>query len=176
MTPDRNPPELLTPTEMAQADAAAPALGVAGPVLMENAGRAAARVIQRQYRPCRTLVLAGPGNNGGDGYVVARLLQQQGWPVRLAALAPPRAGSDAALAAIRWHGPTAAFTPDESRRADLVVDAVFGAGLARDVEGLVADTLAAAPRIVAVDVPSGVDGATGQARGRVAPAERTVTF
>ena len=173
---DLERPELLTPTEMARADAAAPALGVPGPVLMDNAGRAVARVIQRHYRPCRTLVLAGPGNNGGDGYVVARLLQQQGWPVRLAALAPPRAGSDAAAAALRWQGPTAAFHPDEARRADLVIDAVFGAGLTRDVGGLAADTLAAAPRIVAVDVPSGLDGATGQARGPVAPAERTVTF
>ena len=171
-----NRPELLTPAEMARADAAAPALGVPGPVLMENAGRAVARVIQRHYRPCRTLILAGPGNNGGDGYVVARLLQQWGWPVRLAALAPPRAGSDAAGAALRWHGPTAAFHPDETRRADLVIDAVFGAGLTRDVGGLVADTLAAAARIVAVDVPSGLDGATGQARGPVAPAKRTVTF
>ncbi len=176
MTPARDRPELLTPTEMGQADATAPALGVPGPVLMDNAGRAVARVIQRHYRPCRTLVLAGPGNNGGDGYVVARLLQQQGWPVRLAALAPPRAGSDAARAALHWHGPSAAFHPDEAKRADLVIDAVFGAGLTRDVEGLVAETLAAAARIVAVDVPSGLDGATGQTRGPVAPAERTVTF
>ncbi len=176
MTPDRDRPELLTPAEMGQADAAAPALGVPGPVLMDNAGRAVARVIQRHYRPCRTLVLAGPGNNGGDGYVVARLLQQQGWPMRLAALAPPRAASDAAGAALRWQGPAAAFHPDEAKRADLVIDAVFGAGLTRDVEGLVAETLAAARRIVAVDVPSGLDGATGQALGRVAAAERTVTF
>ena len=74
-------PELLTPEEMARADAASPALGVPGPTLMANAGRAVARAIIRRFRPCRTLVLAGPGNNGGDGYVAARLLQQAGWPV-----------------------------------------------------------------------------------------------
>ena len=107
-------PELLTPEEMARADAASPALGVPGPTLMANAGRAVARAIIRRFRPCRTLVLAGPGNNGGDGYVAARLLQQAGWPVAVAALAPPRAGSDAADAASHWRGPSAPFTPAEA--------------------------------------------------------------
>ena len=69
---------------MARADAASPALGVPGPTLMANAGRAVARAIQQRFRPCRTLVLAGPGNNGGDGYVAARMLAQEGWPVALA--------------------------------------------------------------------------------------------
>src|ERR1700689_1834024 len=84
--------ELLTPDEMAQVDAASAGLGVPGDRLMENAGRAVARAIQARIRPCRTLVLCGPGNNGGDGYVVARLLAQEGWPIALAALAAPRAG------------------------------------------------------------------------------------
>jgi len=169
-------PELLTPAEMARADAAAPKLGVPGPTLMANAGRAVARAILRRFRPCRTLVLAGPGNNGGDGYVAGRLLQQAGWPVAIAALGPPRAGSDAADAASRWRGPSTAFTPTEAARAELVIDAVFGAGLARDVDGIVADTLRAARRVVAVDVPSGLDGATGAVRGFAARAELTVTF
>src|ERR1035441_6868373 len=82
--------ELLTPGEMAQVDAASPELGVPGYRLMENAGRAVARAVQARMRPCRTLVLCGPGNNGGDGYVVARHLAAAGWPVWLAALAPPR--------------------------------------------------------------------------------------
>ena len=166
---------LLTPAEMGRADAAAIAGGVPGTLLMERAGWAVARAARR-FGPCRTLVLCGPGNNGGDGYVAARLLAHWGWPVRVAALAPPRPGSDAALAAAAWHGPVAAFTPAEAARADLVIDAVFGAGLARDVDGLVADTLAAASRILAVDVPSGVDGATGAVQGRAAQAAMTVTF
>lgn len=170
------PPELLTPDEMGRVDAAAPGLGVPGTVLMAAAGRAVARAIRRRYRPCRVLVLAGPGNNGGDGYIAARLLQQEGWPVRLAALGSPRAGSDAAWAACDWHGPAAPFTPQEAARADLVVDAVFGAGLSRPVDGLVAETLAAARRLVAVDTPSGVDGGTGLVRGTAARAEMTVTF
>jgi hydroxyethylthiazole kinase-like uncharacterized protein yjeF len=122
------------------------------------------------------LVLAGPGNNGGDGYVAARLLAQDGWPVRVAALAPPRDGSDAAGAASLWHGPMAALDPAEAARADLVIDAVFGAGLARPVDGLAADTLRAARRVIAVDVPSGLDGATGAVMGYAPSAELTVTF
>lgn len=168
--------ELLTPTQMGQADQAAAEHGHPGPALMEAAGRAVARAIQRHFRRGRVLVLAGPGNNGGDGYIAARLLAQEGWPVRLAALGSPRDGSDAAGAARRWFGPTVAFTPEAASRADLVVDAVFGAGLTRPVDGLAADTLRAARRIVAVDVPSGLDGATGQVLGYAPAAELTVTF
>jgi hydroxyethylthiazole kinase-like uncharacterized protein yjeF len=168
--------ELLDPTEMGRADALSPGLGMPGPTLMAHAGRAVARAVRARFRPCRTLVLAGPGNNGGDGYVAARLLAQDGWPVGVAALAPPRAGSDAAGAALRWREPTMPFTPAEAARAELVVDAVFGAGLVRDVDGLVADTLRTARRVVAVDVPSGVDGATGAVRGYAPHAELTVTF
>ena len=163
---------LLTPAEMARADAEC---GVPGPILMERAGWAVARAAMR-FGPCRTLVLCGPGDNGGDGYVAARLLAGWGWPVRLAALAPSRPGSGAALAAAAWHGPAAPFAPAEAARAGLVIDAVFGAGLSRPLDGPVADTLAAARRILAVDVPSGVDGGSGAALGRVAQAALTVTF
>ena len=167
--------ELLSPAEMGRADALAIAGGVPGLTLMQRAGWAVARAARR-FGPCRVLVLCGPGNNGGDGYVAARLLAEAGWPVRLAALAPPRPGSNAALAAAEWHGPMAAFDPAEAARADLVIDAVFGAGLSRDVDGAVAETLAAARRILAIDVPSGVDGETGGVRGRAAAALCTVTF
>lgn len=167
---------LLTPAQMAQADQAAAQHGHSGPALMEAAGRAVARAIQRQMKRSRILVLAGPGNNGGDGYVAARLLAQDGWPVRLAALTPPRRGSDAAGAAHLWAGPTVPFTPEEASRAGIVIDAVFGAGLTRPVTGLAADTLRAAKRIVAIDVPSGLDGATGLTLGYAPTAELTVTF
>lgn len=175
--PDRlPPPDLLSPAQMARADAASPRLGVPGPVLMANAGAAVARAARRRFAPCRTLVLCGPGNNGGDGYVAARLLAECGWPVAAAALAPPRQETDAARAAARWRGPVVDFSPAEAARAALVIDAVFGAGLARDIEDRVATVLATAPRILAVDVPSGLDGTDGTARGRVAAAALTVTF
>ncbi len=165
--------DLLTPAEMAQADANAVASGTPVAVLMERAGWAVAQAIRSRVGPCRVLVACGPGNNGGDGYVAARLLAREGWPVAVAALAPPR--GDAIPAAASWHGPTVPFTPEHAARA-LVIDAVFGAGLARDLPPEVAALLAAAPRIVAIDVPSGLDGATGSMRGRVAQAELTVTF
>ncbi len=167
---------LLTPAEMARADQAAMRFGHPGPELMEAAGRAVVRAMGRYVKRCRVLVLAGPGNNGGDGYVAARLLAQDGWSVRLAALAPPRAGSDAARAASQWTGPNVPFTPDEAARSDIVVDAVFGAGLTRPVGGLAAETLKAAKRVVAVDVPSGLDGATGLTPGYAPAAELTVAF
>ena len=166
--------ELLTPEEMGRADAAAVSLGHAVTALMEAAGAAVVAAIRAAYAPCRVLVLCGPGNNGGDGYVAARRLAATGWPVAVAALAPPR--GDAAVAAAGWRGPNVAFTANEAARVDLVVDAVFGAGLSRDVPTEVADVLASARAVIAVDVPSGLDGATGQMRGRVMPAAHTVTF
>ena len=166
--------ELLTPDEAAAADREAVALGRPVAWLMENAGRAVARAIRARLHPCRTLVLCGPGNNGGDGYVAARHLAAAGWPVRVASLAPPR--GDAAAAAARWRGLRAPFTPDAAARAELVVDAVFGAGLARPLDEGLAAVLRAARRVVAVDVPSGVDGATGAVLGYAPRAVLTVFF
>ncbi|MBL6077475.1 NAD(P)H-hydrate dehydratase [Belnapia sp. T18] len=176
LTPDPAP-ELLTPAEMARADALAAEAGFPTLRLMEAAGRAVARAARRRFRPCRTLVLAGPGNNGGDGYVAARQLEAAGWPVAVAPLAPPRTGSDAAAMADRWHGPRIPFSAAEAARAGLVIDALFGAGLTRPVEGLAAEVLAAcrAP-ILAIDTPSGLDGTTGQVRGFAPQAALTVTF
>lgn len=165
---------LLSPSEMGRVDA-----GCNIPVLalMEAAGRAVTRAIQKQFRPVPVLVLCGPGNNGGDGYVVARLLEQAGWDVALAALAPPPPGSDAAAMAARWRGPRVAWEAGRAARAGLVVDAVFGAGLTRDVGADVAGVLAAARGpVVAIDVPSGLDGGTGLARGAVRAADLTITF
>lgn len=164
---------LLTPAEMARADQ----LAGNGPALMEAAGRAVARAIQARFRPRPVLVLAGPGNNGGDGYVAARHLERAGWDVAVAPLAPPRPGSDAAGAASRWHGLVRPPTAETIARAGLVVDAIFGAGLARPLEpGLAALLRGITAPLVAVDVPSGVCGATGAARGFAPQAALTVTF
>ena len=167
---------LLTPEQMARLDQAAATTPGGSYPLMENAGRAVARAAMRHMRPCTVLVLCGPGSNGGDGYVAARLLARAGWPVTVAALAAPARGSDAAKAALLWRGSVRRFDPADASRAGLVIDAVFGAGLSRDVDGLAWETLAAARRVLAVDTPSGIDGATGQVRGNAPTAALTVTF
>lgn len=144
--------------------------------LMENAGRAVARAVRQRAAPCRVLVLCGPGNNGGDGYVAARHLMQAGWSVTVAALAPPRAGGPAAEAAEKWTGPVVPFSASEAGRADIVIDAVFGAGQNRPPSAQIVTVLAAARRIIAVDMLTGVDGATGALLCDLPAAEMTVTF
>lgn len=146
------------------------------PMVMERAGMMVARLVRQHMQPCRVLVACGPGNNGGDGYVVARHLADWGWPVCVAALHPPREGSLAGQMAQRWKGPVVAFTPEEARGADLVIDAVFGAGMNRALPEEVERFFAAAVRIVAIDVPSGLDGATGELMGHVAPCWMTVAL
>ena len=144
--------ELLTPKQMATADRLAD--DDAG--LMAAAGRAVARAIMRRFAPCRVLVLAGPGKNGGDGRVAGAALRAAGWPVTVAGIGEA--------------------TPLQVRGAELVIDAIFGAGLARDIDEGVAALLTAASRIVAIDVPSGIDGGTGAIRGYAPQALLTVTF
>jgi NAD(P)H-hydrate epimerase len=166
---------------MYRADAAAVAAGVPSLALMEAAGTAIARAIRRRFRPQPVAVLAGPGNNGGDGFVVARLLAERGWPVRVHLLGSPDAlKGDARINALRWRGPIAALSTEALQRTPLVVDALFGAGLARPLEGEAAAVIEAINEqnldCVGIDVPSGVAGDTGEVLG-VAPACRlTVTF
>ena len=170
---------LLTPTEMAGMDRAAMAAGIPGAVLMDHAGRAVAAAVMARWRLRPTLVLCGPGNNGGDGFVAARRLAQAGWPVRLA-LNGAMPGGDAGQHAALWRGKIEPFSPDMLDDSPLVIDALFGAGLSRDIDGDAAVTIslliARGVDICAVDVPSGLDGATGQLRGVTAPARLTVTF
>ena len=172
---------LLPPAVMAAVDRAAIAGGLPGPWLMENAGRAVTRAITARFAPRPTLVLCGPGNNGGDGWVVARQLHRAGWPVRVATLVPREAlAGDAAWAAAGWTGAVEGLSTASLAGAELIVDALFGAGLARPLDGValgVVEALATADRpVVAIDVPSGVDGATGAILGAAPRARLTVTF
>ncbi|PWR24116.1 bifunctional ADP-dependent NAD(P)H-hydrate dehydratase/NAD(P)H-hydrate epimerase [Zavarzinia compransoris] len=165
---------------MAEADRLTIAAGTPGTVLMENAGRAVFHAIVARYRPQTVAVLCGPGNNGGDGWVVARLLRDAGFDVRLASLAPAeRLTGDAAAMARRWTGPVQAFTPEVLDGAGLIVDAVFGAGLARAIDGAVVGMIRAVrpgQAVVAVDLPSGISGETGAELGIAFTADLTVTF
>ena len=169
---------VLTVAQTAGADRRTIAAGTPGTVLMENAGTAVTGVILQRWSPRPVAVLCGPGNNGGDGFVVARQLKDAGWPVRLALLGPrENLTGDAAAMAARWDAAVEPLDADATRGAQLVVDAVFGAGLNRDVTGPAAAALEAVPApCIAVDMPSGVDGDTGQVRGPAPHAATTVTF
>mgnify|MGYP001029462198 FL=1 len=172
---------LLAPAEMAAADQAAMSQGITGVALMEAAGLAVASAVRERWRARRVVVLCGPGNNGGDGFVAARYLADWGWPVTLGLLGDKKAlAGDAAHHAALWEGAIEPMTPALLDGAELVVDALFGAGLSRPLEG---QALAVVEKLVdsklpvcAVDIPSGVDGATGRILGIAPKAAMTVTF
>ena len=172
---------VLTVAEMYRADALTIGSGTPGEVLMEAAGAAVTREIVARWQACPITILCGPGNNGGDGFVVARLLAGLGWPVRVG-LHGDRASlrGDAAIMAGRWTGQVVPLSSGLLDGAGLVVDALFGAGLTRPLEGSVRDLVeelrARAIPTVAVDVPSGVEGDTGAVLGAAPPAVLTVTF
>ena len=174
--------ELLTNVEMAQADRATIAGGVAGIELMENAGTAVAEAVAA-YRASgsRVTVVAGPGNNGGDGFVAARLLAARGYKADVLLVGEPNhLKGDAALAAKKWSGPTALAKPGGLDSAAIIVDALFGAGLDRPVEGLARRMIGAmnahAAPVVAVDLPSGINGTSGAVMGIAVNAAHSVTF
>ncbi|MDI2090390.1 NAD(P)H-hydrate dehydratase [Commensalibacter oyaizuii] len=175
MMQDRMTFALPTPKQMEKIDQEA-AKTIAASQLMENAGWCVTREILRHYSPCRTIILCGPGNNGGDGYVVARLLAKEGWPVTVMAFGSPKAGSQADSAAMQWMEKTISPSENDVAQAELVIDAIFGAGLKRDLDPSIVAILKKAKRLVAIDIPSGVDGATGAIYGYAPHAELTVTF
>jgi hydroxyethylthiazole kinase-like uncharacterized protein yjeF len=173
--------ELLTNAEMAKADRLAIAGGMLSIKLMENAGRATADAAAALLQGRRVTIVAGPGNNGGDGFVAARYLAERGISVRVSFVGDKaKLKGDAALAADRWSGPVEAASAASLTDCDLIIDALFGAGLDRDVEGLpraMIETMnAAGAPVVAVDLPSGVNGTTGAVMGVAVNAAHTVTF
>jgi hydroxyethylthiazole kinase-like uncharacterized protein yjeF len=174
--------ELLTAAEMSRADQLTIAGGTPGLTLMENAGRSVADEAALMAQPGAPIaVLCGPGNNGGDGFVAARILRERGYAVSLALLgAREQLKGDAAQAALAWNAPISPVSPVFADEAAVVIDALFGAGLARPLDGVAAEVAGAlgsgAQQVLAVDVPSGVDGSTGEVRGVAVMAGRTVTF
>jgi hydroxyethylthiazole kinase-like uncharacterized protein yjeF len=174
--------ELLMPDEMAEVDRLAIGAGpLAGIELMRRAGAAvAAAILERFPDAAAAHVLCGPGNNGGDGYVVARLLAEAGMEVSVWNMAVPRPGTDAAGAA--GECPVAPQPLGEFRAGagEVVIDALFGAGLSKPIAGVAADAIAEIERsgaaVVAVDLPSGISGASGKVLGIAPRADLTVTF
>ncbi|MFK0165506.1 NAD(P)H-hydrate dehydratase [Rhizobium sp. NPDC090279] len=173
---------LLTPDDMAAVDSAAAVSGIDSYGLMEKAGQAVAAAALRDFPEARRyVVLCGPGNNGGDGYVAARALRQAGASVRLFHLGDPqRLRGDAARAFVDCPVSGVAIGNYMPHRGDVVIDALFGAGLSRsvpdDVAAIIARVGEAGVPVIAVDLPSGVDGRSGQILGAAFHAARTVTF
>jgi len=173
-------PSVLTVAQMNAADRLTMAAGTPGWLLMQHAGEAVARELLHRWTPRRVTVLCGPGNNGGDGFVVAIALARSGWAVRLALLGDINGlRGDAHHFAQRWTGGVEPLTPQVVDDAELIVDSLFGSGLSRRLDSQVTDTLTCATRrgipIIAVDVPSGVMGDSGEDLGAAA-AVCTVTF
>jgi ADP-dependent NAD(P)H-hydrate dehydratase / NAD(P)H-hydrate epimerase len=173
---------LLSNEQMTRADMEAARAGIDSLHLMEQAGRAVSDAIIRLY-PARpeTLILCGPGNNGGDGYVVARLLAEAGWLVTTASAAPSeKLKGDAATNRKLWQGEDKTLTDWQVEDYGLIVDALFGAGLTRPIEGAFKQALQKAGEsqrpLIAVDMPSGVSGSTGQVLGYAPQATHTITF
>lgn len=173
---------VIPPADMADVDRDAAASGIASLGLMERAGQAVAAAALRRFPGAlRFAVLCGPGNNGGDGYVAARVLRAAGAEVAVHALGDPaRLAGDAAAMLSAWRGAVAPLADFRPRAGDVVIDALFGAGLARDlpeaaVRAVTAVGALALP-VVAVDLPSGVDGRTGAVLGAAFQATATVTF
>jgi ADP-dependent NAD(P)H-hydrate dehydratase / NAD(P)H-hydrate epimerase len=168
---------ILTAEEMRAAEAAAVAAGTSVQILMERAGVGAAEAIRRYAGPMPALVLCGPGNNGGDGYVIARALRERGVPVRVAAPAEPQ--SEAAQKAKRsWGGPIEEL--GETQPAPLLIDALFGTGLKRPLDGDAAQrlgNLASEAQVrVAVDLPSGAATDDGAILSPIPDYDLTITF
>lgn len=160
---------LLTPQSMAQVDRETIAAGTNGRVLMERAGQAIARLICSLKGRGSATILCGPGNNGGDGWIAARHLHAAGWRVDVISLCSvEELKGDAAWAASLWTGryQTLDDHDDQGRCFDVFVDAAFGAGLDRPlstpISTAIKQCISSADISVAVDVPSGIDGATGE--------------
>ena len=173
---------LLSVAEMYRADRLAMEGGVAGVELMERAGRAVAEAVMARETPGKTLVVCGPGNNGGDGFVAARYLASAGWPVTLALLGRrEKLNGDAAHHANLWEGEIHPLEAAPLDDAEIVIDALFGAGLQRPLEGAALDCVrqvnARGLPAYGVDVPSGLSGDSGAVLGETAlRAKATITF
>jgi hydroxyethylthiazole kinase-like uncharacterized protein yjeF len=171
---------LLTTSEMAQADRLTIAAGTLGIELMERAGEAVARIVCQAAAPGQRIsVFCGPGNNGGDGLIAARRLRDRGFLVDVGLL-QPRLSGDAAIAANRFGGPFSSLAEVDLPAGTIIIDALFGAGLSRPLDGMAGAAVAAinisrAP-VIAVDIPSGIDGNTGAVLGVAVKADTTVTF
>jgi len=173
---------ILSPRAMTCVDHAAIQSGIDGYNLMVIAGAAIAACAFEHYPATdEVLVLCGPGNNGGDGYVAARILCSSGMTVRLySSIDPDALTGDAARARSDWPGAILDLEDLEPGRGQVVIDALFGAGLDRPVVGSVARAIQkvreAKNPVISADLPSGVSGRTGAVEGVAMKAAHSITF
>ena len=173
--------EVLTSAEMGRADRLTIAAGTPGFALMLSAGQAVAGAAMDLVEEGPILVVAGPGNNGGDGFVAAAELAARGREVSVILLCERDSlQGDAASAARGWKYPVLPFNPQAIGRPALIIDALFGAGLNRPLEGdphhMIEAINANGAPVLAVDLPSGINGTTGAVMGVAVRATETVTF
>jgi hydroxyethylthiazole kinase-like uncharacterized protein yjeF len=173
--------EVLTTVEMERADRLTIAAGTPGFALMLSAGQAVAEAASDLVEEGPVLVVAGPGNNGGDGFVAAAELVARGREVSVILMCERDAlRGDAASAARGWKYPVLPFTPHAIGKPALIIDALFGAGLCRAVEGEAHEMIeainATGVPVLAVDLPSGVNGTSAAIMGAGVRATETVTF
>src|SRR5437773_4516244 len=173
--------EVLTTSEMERADRLTVASGTPGFALMLSAGQAVAEAAMDLAEQGSIVVVAGRGNNGGGGFVAAAELAARGREVSVILLCERDSlTGDAALAARGWKYPVLPFNPQAIGRPALIIDALFGAGLNRPVKGDPLEMIEAintngAP-VLAIDLPSGINGTTGAVMGAAINAVETVTF
>jgi hydroxyethylthiazole kinase-like uncharacterized protein yjeF len=173
--------EVLTTAEMERADRLTIAAGTPGFALMLSAGQAVAAAAMDLVEEGPILVIAGPGNNGGDGFVAAAELAARGREVQVILLCERESlQGDAASAARGWKYPVLPFNPQAIGKPALIIDALFGAGLDRAVKGepfaMIEAINANGAPVLAVDLPSGINGTTGAVMGIAVTAIETVTF
>ncbi len=168
---------ILTPAEMRAAEETLFATGVDGFAVMTRAGEAVAEFVHAHWPDGVVQVLCGPGGNGGDGFIAAARLAKLWRKVEVfCAVEISALEGDVAKAAAAWTGPVGTLEQALAAPHDLVLDALYGAGLTRPLEGAAAALAQRGGRVIAIDVPSGLDGLTGKPLGPCFVAEGTITF
>jgi hydroxyethylthiazole kinase-like uncharacterized protein yjeF len=174
--------KLYTAEEMSRADAGAQELGIPGGVLMERAGAAMAHAALKRFAPRSAVVVSGGGNNGGDGFVIARELHRSGVEVAVLATRSEYQGDPATNLETLRNLDVRLISEEhldaELGAADLVVDALLGTGFSGEVRereaGIIGRMNSTEAPVLAVDVPSGLDGSTGEVEGPAVLADLTV--
>jgi NAD(P)H-hydrate epimerase len=173
--------EILSNEQMAAADRITIESGTAGAVLMQNAAQAAVDIIQERYSPQKVKILCGPGNNGGDGFVIAKILKKLKWDVSVYGLVSKKQlKGDALNAASAYDDKVYEFSDLKISEDDLIIDAVFGTGFSGEFKEPASEIFEAlseiSPDVIAIDIPSGVNGSTGAACRFAVNACLTITF